>query len=258
METENNSVVESDLLFRMTLSEIVNKDFRTAQIFEKYNLDFCCGGNKSLSEVCFEKGLKSEQVLSELQNLEISYKRDSVRFDEWELDFLIDYIINNHHHYIRNITPLVSDLSAKVVAAHSANHPELIKISEIFSSLSKELNQHLMKEEQILFPYIKNLVNVKNNKSKFELPYFSTVANPIKMMEAEHISAGDEMNEIRELSKNYQIPQDACNTFKVFYNELKEFEEDLHKHVYLENNILFPKSIELENKLLKENSNIIL
>jgi len=251
METENNFVVESDLLFRMTLSEIVNKDFRTAQIFEKYNLDFCCRGNKSLSEVCFEKGLKSEQVLAELQNIEISNKRDSVRFDEWELDFLIDYIINNHHHYIRSINPLVSDLSAKVVSAHGTNHPELIKISEIFSGLSKDLTQHLMKEEQILFPYIKNLVNVNNYKTKFELPYFSTVANPIRMMEAEHTSAGDEMFEIRELSNNYLIPKDACNTFKVFYKELKEFEEDLHKHVYLENSILFPKSIELEKTLLK-------
>ena len=258
METENNSAVESDLLFRMTLSEIVNKDFRTAQIFEKYNLDYCCRGNKSLSEACFEKGLKSGLILEELQDLNLSIKKDSLKFDEWELDFLVDYIINNHHHYIRTITPMVSDLAAKVVSAHGKNHSELIKISEIFSGLSKELNQHLMKEEQILFPYIKILVSVKLNNTKFELPYFSSVANPIKMMEAEHTSAGDEMNEIRELSKNYQIPQDACNTFKVFYKELKEFEEDLHKHVYLENNILFPKSIDLENKLLKENSNKIL
>ena len=258
METENNSAVESDLLFRMTLSEIVNKDFRTAQIFEKYNLDYCCRGNKSLSEACFEKGLKSGQILTELQDISLSIKKDSVRFDDWELDFLIDYIINNHHHYIRNNIPLISNLADKVVSAHSKLHPEATKISEIFSALGKELSRHLMKEEQILFPYIKNLVKIKNNSSKFEPPYFSTVANPIKMMEAEHTSAGDEMNEIRELSKNYQIPQDACNTFKVFYNELKEFEEDLHKHVYLENNILFPKSIELENKLLKENSNIIL
>ena len=250
METENNFVDESKLLYQMTLSEIVNKDFRTAQIFEKYNLDFCCKGNKSLSEACYEKGLKSENVFSDLQNINHSKSRNSIRFDEWELDFLIDYIINNHHHYIRNITPLISDLSAKVISAHGKHYPETIQIAEIISALSKDLMQHLMKEEQILFPYIKNLVKVKINKSKFEPPYFSSIANPIRMMEAEHTAAGDEMYEIRNLSKNYLIPKDACNTFKVFYRELKEFEEDLHKHVYLENTILFPKSIELEKQLL--------
>lgn len=252
MATENTLVEETGLLYQMTLSEIVNKDFRTAQIFEKYNLDFCCRGNKSLSEACNEKGLKSENVFSELQNISVNNAANSIRYDEWELDFLIDYIINNHHNYIRSITPLISSLAGKVVSAHGKNHPEVIKIAEIFSTLGKELSQHLMKEEQILFPYIKNLVKIKNNNSKYEPPYFSSVENPIRMMEAEHTAAADEMYEIRNLSKNYLIPSDACNTFKVFYKELKEFEEDLHKHVYLENNILFPKSIELEKELLNK------
>jgi len=252
MATENTLVEETGLLYQMTLSEIVNKDFRTAQIFEKYNLDFCCRGNKSLSEACNEKGLKSEKVFSELQNISVNNAANSIRYDEWELDFLIDYIINNHHNYIRSITPLISSLAGKVVSAHGKNHPEVIKIAEIFSTLGKELSQHLMKEEQILFPYIKNLVKIKNNNSKYEPPYFSSVENPIRMMEAEHTAAGDDMYEIRNLSKNYLIPSDACNTFKVFYKELKEFEEDLHKHVYLENNILFPKSIELEKELLNK------
>ncbi len=252
MATENTLVEETGLLYQMTLSEIVNKDFRTAQIFEKYNLDFCCRGNKSLSEACNEKGLKSENVFSELQNISVNNAANSIRYDEWELDFLIDYIINNHHNYIRSITPLISSLAGKVVSAHGKNHPEVIKIAEIFSTLGKELSQHLMKEEQILFPYIKNLVKIKNNNSKYEPPYFSSVENPIRMMEAEHTAAGDDMYEIRNLSKNYLIPSDACNTFKVFYKELKEFEEDLHKHVYLENNILFPKSIELEKELLNK------
>ncbi len=252
MATENTLVEETGLLYQMTLSEIVNKDFRTAQIFEKYNLDFCCRGNKSLSEACNEKGLKSENVFSELQNISVNNAANSIRYDKWELDFLIDYIINNHHNYIRSITPLISSLAGKVVSAHGKNHPEVIKIAEIFSTLGKELSQHLMKEEQILFPYIKNLVKIKNNNSKYEPPYFSSVENPIRMMEAEHTAAGDDMYEIRNLSKNYLIPSDACNTFKVFYKELKEFEEDLHKHVYLENNILFPKSIELEKELLNK------
>jgi regulator of cell morphogenesis and NO signaling len=249
METENNFVVESDLLFRMTLSEIVNKDFRTAKIFEKYSMDFCCRGNKTLSEACYEKGLKSAQVLAELKNLETNNKEDSVKFEEWEPDFLTDYIINNHHLYIRNTAPYISGLAEKVVSAHGSNHPEVIQIRNIFAALSKDLNRHLMKEEQILFPYIKNLVKIKNDKSKFEPPYFSSVANPIKMMEAEHTSAGDEMYEIRKLSNNYLPPKDACNTFKIMYKKLKEFEEDLHRHVFLENNILFPKAIALEEKL---------
>ncbi len=255
MEKTKKYLTEDDSINDMTLSEIVTKNFKTSKVFEKYELDFCCKGNKNFIEACNEKGVDSETVYEEILETEKTHADSDLKFNDWELDFLVDYIVSNHHNYIRESIPVISAHAEKVVNAHDKNPPELTKISEIFTALSRELSQHLMKEEQILFPYIKNLAKVKNDNSKFELPYFSTVANPIRMMEAEHVSAGTEMNEIRSLSKNYLIPQDACNTFQVFYKELKEFEEDLHKHIYLENGLLFPKSIELENKLLQESTN---
>ena len=255
MEKTKKYLTENSSINGMTLSEIVTKNFKASKVFEKYELDFCCKGNKNFIEACNEKGVDSEIVYEELLETEETSTDSDMRFNNWELDFLVDYIVSNHHNYIRESVPIISAHAEKVVNAHGKNHFELTKISEIFTSLSRELSQHLMKEEQILFPYIKNLSKIKTSNSKFELPYFSTIANPIRMMEAEHVSAGTEMNEIRRLSKNYLIPQDACNTFQVFYKELKEFEEDLHKHVYLENSILFPKSIELENELLQESSN---
>ena len=235
----------------LTLSQIVTKNFKTAAIFEKYNLDFCCRGNKSINEACTEKGVDSTRLLQEVQQLLESKSSSTLNSNDWELDFLIDYIMNTHHNYVRSIIPILSAHVNKVSKVHGENHPELIEIAKIFSVVSKELKHHLMKEEEILFPYIKKLVIIKNNNHLFEAPYFGTIKNPINMMEAEHVNAGDGMYNIRKLSKNYEVPEDACNTYRVCLNELREFEEDLHQHVHLENNILFPKAIAMEEILSK-------
>lgn len=252
MNQQKTFETESSVLKNLTLSQIVNKNFRSASVFEKYDLDFCCRGNKQFDEACKEKGLDTDLIISELVNINPVTSDDNLRFTRWELDFLVDYIINNHHQYVRGSIPVIAMHAEKVVAAHGKNHPELIEVSKIFSMVYKELKQHLLKEEEILFPYIKHLVKVKDNLSKYEKPYFGNIANPIKMMEVEHETAGDGMFDIRRITENFQIPADACNTFNIFYNELKEFEEDLHKHVHLENNILFPKAIELEEKIIAE------
>jgi len=233
----------------LTLSEIVTKNYKAAFIFEKYNLDFCCRGNKLISDACKEKDLNPETILTELKNLNGNGEYLS-NYNDWELDFLIDYIINNHHNYVRRMIPILSTHTQKVASVHGENHPETIDIVKHFSVVYKDLKQHMMKEEEILFPFIKQLLHAKKNESKTEAPYFGSVKNPIRMMEIEHQSAGDELFEIRNLTNNYTPPQDACNTYKVAYQELKEFEEDLHKHVHLENNILFPKAILLENEML--------
>lgn len=233
----------------LTLSQIVANNYKTAAVFEKYNLDFCCGGNKYVTEACNEKGLDTSSVISELQSV-TERNRNTEKFDDWSLDFLIDYIVNNHHTYVVKMIPVISEHTRKIASVHGENHPELIRAAESFERVYKDLRQHMMKEEQILFPFVKQLVKAKNNGSKSEPPFFGTVKNPIGMMEAEHQAAGDELHEIRRLTNSYEIPDDACNTYRVTMQELKDFEEDLHKHVYLENYILFPKSVDLEQELL--------
>jgi len=248
MEQNSNVFVDRDYS-KLTLSEIVTQDYKAAAVFEKYNLDFCCGGNKPVSEACKEKGLDSSAVIEDLKSIR-NKSGNTDKYDTWGLDFLIDYIVNNHHTYVNKMIPLLSAHTQKIAAVHGKNHPELIAVAGRFGRVYKDLRQHMLKEEQILFPFIKQLVGTKNRGGRAETPYFGTVKNPIRMMEVEHQAAGDEMHEIRHLTDNYTIPDDACNTYSIAMLELKDFEEDLHKHVYLENYVLFPRSVELEEKLL--------
>ena len=212
-------------------------------------MDFCCNGKRTLTDACTEKGINTESIIGEIESLNLSSVQEELKPDEWSLDFLIQFIINNHHAYINRMLPVISAHTQKVAAVHGENHPETIKIAEIFSLINNELKHHMMKEEKILFPHINMLVNAENNGGIVERPYFGTIKNPITMMENEHQSAGNGMLEIRNLTNNYTHPSDACETFKITCKELKEFEEDLHRHIHLENNILFPKAINLEEKL---------
>ena len=234
----------------LTLADIVTNNFRTAGVFEKYNFDFCCGGKKTIDQACRENGTDSDLIYSEIEKINSDKVEIPERIDDWGLDFIVDYIINNHHKFVRNMIPLISLHSEKVASAHGQNHPETLDVVKIFSAVYKELKQHMMKEEEILFPYIKYLVKVKEGKAKFEKPYFGRISNPINMMELEHQSAGSSLYNIRKLTNNYDPPADACDAFKVCLKELKEFEEDLHKHIHLENNVLFPKAVILEEQLI--------
>jgi regulator of cell morphogenesis and NO signaling len=233
----------------LTLSEIVKDNFHTAALFEKYNLDFCCKGNRLLIDACAEKRINPEVVMTELEEIFSLTPSNDIKPDEWELNFLIEYIVNNHHKYVSRMLPVILTHTQKVASVHGENHPETIKIAKIFSAVNQEMKHHMMKEEKILFPHINHLVLTKRNGSKAERPYYGTIKNPIAMMENEHQSAGDGMFEIRKLANNFTTPDDACQTYRVVFKELKEFEEDLHKHVHLENNILFPKAIELEEQM---------
>jgi len=236
-------------LIGKTLAEIMIDNVRSAIVFEEFGLDFCCKGNRSLKSACEDKNIDMQKLVNELANIsDTSSATQNVT--DWQLDFLVDYIINNHHQFVRRMIPIISLHSDKVASVHGQNHPETIEIADLFLAVREELEGHMMKEERILFPQIKQMVLNQRDNSQFFPPPFGTIQNPIRMMELEHTSAGDAMNQIRELSKNYSHPEDACNTFKALYSELKEFEEDLHKHIHLENNILFPKSIILESELL--------
>lgn len=231
------------------IGEIVAKNFRTAKVFENYGLDFCCGGKKTISDACSEKGIKPEKIIDALTILQ--ERNDAAHFDTWEADFLIDYIINNHHSYVTNSISTIEHHMDKVTSKHGEAHPEVVAIAGHFNALKEELLSHMQKEEKMLFPYIKKMLIALRNTLEIQVPPFGTVVNPVKVMETEHEKAGNLMAMINKLSGNYTPPETACTTYRVLYNELKEFEDDLHVHVHLENNILFPKAIELEKQLQK-------
>ncbi len=234
-----------------TVAEIVTENFSTAAAFQKLGIDFCCGGNVLLKDACEKHELAQDAVVAELRKAISTPDTTSDRYEQWDLDFLSAYIEANHHAYVREKSPIISEFAARVVNAHGVNHPEVLPISGYFEQVKAELDSHMFKEEKILFPRIKQMALAKKNGKVYDVNTLGSVQMPIRVMEAEHVSAGDALKEIQRLSNNYQPPQDACNTFKAFYHELQAFENDLHKHIHLENNILFPKAIVLENAFLQ-------
>ncbi len=230
-----------------TLGQIAAKDLRKAQVFKKYGLDFCCGGKKTVKEACAEKGLDVAQVEHELQQADRIPASRPLPYKDWSLDFLADYIVNTHHSYVRKNLPDIKAYAEKVLKVHGDRHAELLQVYQLVNEIYDELTAHMVKEEKVLFPYIKELVNTK----ELHKPHFGTVKNPINMMEMEHELVGKNLEHIRTLTLNHLLPEDACASYGLLYRMLDEFEEDLHVHIHLENNILFPKAIELENSLRK-------
>ena len=195
--------------------------------------------------------IKNNKEALEKELVEVDAVKDLIQdYNKWELDFLIIYIENVHHTYVRESLPLISQYANKVAKVHGHNYTYVVKINELFHEVANELLAHMQKEEQVLFPFIKQLVEAKKEGIKNILAPFGTVNNPINMMENEHESAGDIFKEIAKLTNNYTPPTEACNTFKALYAKLEEFEKDLHKHIHLENNILHPKAIALEKQLM--------
>ena len=235
-----------------TIGQLVTEDYRTAQVFRSFKLDFCCGGNKTVKEACDDRGAEYQKVVRALQQLkETEADSEQHNYDEWSLDFLVDYIINNHHHYVRNKLPEIRQYAKKVASVHGHRYPALKEIYSEFASLYEEMLDHLDKEEQILFPYVKQITEAQKKGQQPETPEFGEASDPIAMMEEEHDDAGGAMRKIRELSDDFTPPSDACTTFRLLFENLEAFEKDLHKHVHLENNILFPKALETEKNLYK-------
>ncbi len=232
------------------IKDLVTEDFRTASVFEKYSIDFCCGGKKPLEAACKEQGIDVADVLADLRTIDQVQDPGRSLFGEWDLDQLANYIIEHHHGYLRRTIPSLLAHTEKIATVHGKNHPELVAIAEQFRAIAEELSGHMMKEERILFPYIGYLAAARREGTPAQRPPFQTIRNPIRMMEAEHQSAGDGTAFIHNASKGYIVPQDGCTTYRVTYQELEEFERDLHQHVHLENNILFPKAVELEDLIL--------
>ena len=229
-----------------TLGEIAAKDLRKAEVFKKYGIDFCCGGKKTLQEACKEKGLDLLKIQEELEKpVAQSSTLPQHDFNSWNLSFLSDYIVNVHHSYVRENMPILADLSHKVADHHGTTNPELKGIRDKVDEMVSELNVHLKKEENILFPYIKQLEVSKTNGGA-PPGSFSSIQQPISVMENDHDIVGDLADEIRILSDNYTLPANACNSYSLLYKKLEAFENDLHFHIHLENNILFPKAVQME------------
>lgn len=231
-----------------TVADLVTENIKTAHVFKKYGIDFCCGGGISIEKACEKAGLDQDVVINELLNVNSAVDR-ATNYNQWELDFLTDHIINVHHTYVEENIPLLLQYSDRVAKVHGHHYTELLEIKELVRKVSGELSAHMKKEELILFPFIKKLVKAKKEGSEAPQAPFGTVDNPIKMMEVEHEDAGEILRKIAQLSNNYTPPESACNTYRAFYAKLDEFEQDLHQHVHLENNILFPKALQLEKEL---------
>lgn len=234
----------------LTVGELVAKDYRKAEVFKKFGIDFCCGGNKLLEEACLDKNIESQDVIVALNQLSDVQNNSDMNFNQWDPDKLADYIVDKHHSYIREAVPILNFYLRKVSSVHGDDHPNTREIFSHFIQLSEELILHMKKEEDILFPFINKLVEAAKTQQVIHAP-FGSVENPIRMMIMEHESAGNLLESISSLSNFYSPPKDACTTFRVAYAKLKEFEEDLKFHIHLENNILFPKALALEKIYLQ-------
>lgn len=232
-----------------TVRELVAADYRTAALFERYGIDFCCHGCQTVAEGCADTGVDEERLLDELNGLLRSTADATPKFIEWDLGALIDHIVSRHHAYVREALPKLTAHSRKIAEVHGGRHAELGRVVKLVDAVADEMTSHMMKEERILFPYIAGLAQAAEGTAPMPFAPFGTVERPIRMMESEHESAAHAMEEIRALTNGYVAPEDGCTTYRVCLEELEAFEKDLHTHVHLENNILFPRALRIEDAL---------
>ena len=232
-----------------TIGDIVAADWRTAAVFERFGLDFCCGGKRTLNDVCQQQTIDAGALLHALNDLPGGEGVPDDTAGAWPLDTLMEHIVSRHQSYVRAAIPTLTAHTAKIAAVHGERSPELPNVARVFAQTAGGLTLHMAKEEQILFPYIRSLVEADRAGRRMPPSPFGTVHNPIRMMEAEHEEAGAAMRLIRELTHGCALPDFACATYRACFEELQEFERDLHHHVHLENNILFPRAISLEEQL---------
>jgi len=229
------------------VGKIVADDFRAARVLGKYNIDFCCRGGTTLADACKLQGIDSWHVQEELQQL--ADENPEVQFNKMNPTVLIDFIQVNHHTYVEKAIPFLKIYLAKLCQVHGERHPELLDIKTEFDACADALAVHMKKEELILFPYIKAMHSAINDGFSLSEPHFGHVNNPIAMMQHEHDTEGDRFRRIAELTSNFTPPADGCQTYTVAFAMLQEFQDDLHKHIHLENNILFPQAIGMYSEI---------
>lgn len=227
------------------LGDLVAGDYRLGAVLSTYGLDFCCHGNRTLAEACEQQSVNLEELLDKLNRAsmgaDISGAGPTNRYAQWSLPLLLDYILENHHVYVKEMMPTIRAGLEKLSKVHGERHPELKEAHSLFDEMAEDLHQHMWKEENVLFPYI------RASASKGDLPWpkvpFQTVETPINAMRNEHEREGSRLFKLRELTRNYEIPDDGCATYRATYLQLAEFDRDLIQHIHIENNILFPRAI---------------
>jgi regulator of cell morphogenesis and NO signaling len=213
----------------------------TVRVLQKLGIDFCCGGSRSLGEACAAKGVDLADVLARLEEAAQTPTTDDVAGHERDPRELIKHILGTHHEFTREELSRLQPLLDKVVKVHGMRHPELLKLPALFAALREDLLPHMLKEEQVLFPYVERLA-----EGNAPAPFFGTVRNPIGMMAMEHEQVGELLREMRRVTDGYTLPEGACGSFRALYDGLRLLEEDLHRHIHLENNVLFPRALNLE------------
>lgn len=231
-----------------TLKDIILDNPEAAAVLERNRLDFCCKGNRTLAEACEQQKLNGQDIAEALLEIKSHVARDAKFYNDWSIDQLLEYVLGTHHEYIRDKSPFIMAHVRKIAAVHGERHPELHDLNNLCLVLLTELNEHMQKEEMVLFPYIKQMTAIEIG-GHLEKPHFGTIENPIAMMESEHEEAGDVLSKIYEITDGFTPPRDACTTYKVAFKEIKEFERMLHEHIHLENYLLFPKAALLEKEL---------
>lgn len=232
-----------------TVASIVNQDFATARIFKYFGIDFCCGGNTTLAEACRMAGVDIDRVVEALSAP--ATEGYSIPFDSWPTDLLIDYVLKIHHRGIRTKGPEFLALVEKVATAHGERHPELYELIDHLRLSLDDLENHLLKEERVLFPYCYELFDANMRGATMQQMHCGTVANPIRQMHHEHYDEGVRYKFIQKLMNNFEVPADACASYRLMLAELEEFMDSLFEHIHIENNILFPRFVVLEAKTVR-------
>lgn len=234
---------------KTTVAQIVLGNPAAARVFESRKIDYCCHGDTPVGEACRKAGVGLDEILAAIRDAARRFEAPARDWTEESLGALTDHILTTHHVFTRDEVQALPALSDKVRDVHGSSHAELTEVHRIVALLEPELLQHMMKEEQILFPFVTELEAAATEGREKPVPFFGTVRNPIRMMEEEHDAAGDMLAELRRLTSDYAIPDGACQSFENLYTRLNALEEDLHMHIHLENNVYFPRAIELENRV---------
>lgn len=234
-----------------TISDIIRSDYRTADVFKKHNINFCCSGQVSLQEACTLIHLDYKSILNELEEATKNiHLPNNLQFNQWKIDFLVDYIINVHHAYLYQAIPSIELRLISFMEGHKKKYPELIRIYELFHEFSAVLLTHNRYEEAVLFPYINQVDNAYRRKESYGNLFVRTLRKPLSNVENEHGVISELLKKLKLYTNNYVFPNNACINHQVLYHKLREFQDDLVQHKYLENNILFPKAVEIEKQLL--------
>lgn len=232
-----------------TVREIALESPLTTRVFEEYRIDYCCHGDTQFDEACRSAGALPEEVSGKINDvLSSSNGIEDESISDLSLSDLIDHILDKHHVYTREEMAYLTPLMAKVATRHGDHHKYLLELKDLFEAVCNDLEPHMQKEERVLFPYILDLDHCHSSNQTPVFPPFGTVQNPIRMMAAEHEEVGDLLSEMRQITGDYELPDGACPSFTALYHRLTEFERDLHQHIHLENNLLFPRAIDLERK----------